>query len=158
MTNLWNLQPAKFERTKKGSGGIKWDYWPEMDFHTSVPFLYPLRTLDIFRGYRNGTLAWKGSTVHFSKRNYKNLQQFQQLKTPNKFRTLVSLFVSNVNPLIANSIKWSNNSQTIRRQFADEFLECLLPFCGVGASRGKFCVSTNFTPHFTLLCSICKRL
>ena len=111
-----------------------------------------------FSEYRNGTLAWKGSTVHFFKRNYKNLQQFQQLKTPNKFRTLVSLFVSNVNPLIANSIKWSNNSQTIRRQFADEFLECLLPFCGVGASRGKFCVSTNFTPHFTLLCSICKRL
>ena len=40
-------------------------------FHTNVPFLYPLKTLenlwfsDVFRGYRNGTLAWKVLT-HFS--------------------------------------------------------------------------------------------
>ena len=35
-------------------------------FHTNVPFLYPLKTLenlwfsDVFRGYRNGIWSWDG--------------------------------------------------------------------------------------------------
>ena len=29
------------------------------------------------------------------------------------------------NPLSANPTKWSKNSQTIRRQIADEFFECV---------------------------------
>ena len=37
-----------------------------------------------------------------------------------------------INPLSANPTKWPN-TQTIRRQIADELFECVWPFCGIGA-------------------------
>ena len=37
-----------------------------------------------------------------------------------------------INPLNANTTNWPN-TQTIRRQFADELFECVWPFCDVDA-------------------------
>ena len=38
-----------------------------------------------------------------------------------------------INPLNVNFTKWSN-TQTIRRQFADELFGCVWPFCGIKAA------------------------
>ena len=38
-----------------------------------------------------------------------------------------------LNPLSANFTKMAKQTQTIRRQFADELFQCVWPFCGIGA-------------------------
>ena len=43
-----------------------------------------------------------------------------------------------LNPLNANFTKWSNTL----KQIADEFFECVWPFCGIGAERVKIFVVT----------------
>ena len=44
----------------------------------------------------------------------------------------MSNFTEIFNPIIANPSKWSN-TQTIRRQIADELFECVRLFCEIGA-------------------------
>ena len=41
------------------------------------------------------------------------------------------------------------HTQKIRRQFADELLECVLPFCGVGAKRVNFTMKVSTTVSST---------
>ena len=51
------------------------------------------------------------------------------------YKWLVNDFENNIitlSPLSGNPTKWSN-TQTIRRQTADELFECDWPFCGIGA-------------------------
>ena len=48
----------------------------------------------------------------------------------------MSNFTEIFNPIIANPSKWSN-TQTIRRQIADELFECVWRFCGIGACKVK---------------------
>ena len=54
-----------------------------------------------------------------------------------KSEFLADFFLLDVsfNPLNANPTKWSN-SQTIRQLIADEFSECVWPFCMVLALKG----------------------
>ena len=57
------------------------------------------------------------------------MEHLRGISTCSKENSLTFILI---NPLSANSTKRSN-TQTIRRQFADELFECVGAFCGIGA-------------------------
>ena len=50
-----------------------------------------------------------------------------------KLKFIANNTLNSLNPLSTNPIKWSNTTQTIRRQIVAELFECVWPFCGIGA-------------------------